>query len=81
MVCKECVYASNEPNTWLFDNSLTTMGVGLPSTTTPYLLHPEKKVVVVYGDGSFMINFQAGLQSFFPLHPKTKKWALKIFIV
>jgi hypothetical protein len=45
-----------------------------------YLLHPEKKVVVVCSDGSFMLNFQAGFQSFFPLDPKVKKWALEIII-
>jgi thiamine pyrophosphate-dependent acetolactate synthase large subunit-like protein len=81
MVCRECVYAGNEPNTLFLDNSLTTMGVGLPSIATTYLLHPKKKVVVVCGDGSFMLNSQAGLQSFFPLGPKTKKSTLKIFII
>jgi thiamine pyrophosphate-dependent acetolactate synthase large subunit-like protein len=68
-----------EPNTLLLDNSLTTMGVGLPLATTTYFFHP-KKVVVVCGDGGFMLNSQSGFQSFFPLGPKVKKWALKIFI-
>jgi len=45
-----------EPNTLLLDNSLTTMGVGLPSTTTTCLLHLEKKVVAICGDGGFMLN-------------------------
>ncbi len=69
-----------EPNTLLLDNSLTTMGVGLPLVTTTCLLHPQKKVVVVCGDGGFMLNSQSGFQSFFSLGPEVKKWALKIFI-
>jgi thiamine pyrophosphate-dependent acetolactate synthase large subunit-like protein len=70
---------AHEPNTLFFDNSLTTMGVGLPSVTTTCLLHP-KKVVVVCGDGGFMLNSESRFQSFFPLGPKVKKWALEIFI-
>jgi hypothetical protein len=57
------------------------MGVGPPSMTTAYLLHLEKKVVVVCGDGGVMLNSHVGFQSFFPLDPKVKKWALEIFIV
>jgi len=49
--------------------------------TTANLLHLEKKVVVVCGDGGVMLNSHVGFQSFFPLDPKVKKWALEIFIV
>jgi hypothetical protein len=52
-----------EPNTLLLDNSLATMGAGLPSAAAACLLHPEKKVVAVCGDGGFMLNSQAGFQS------------------
>jgi acetolactate synthase-1/2/3 large subunit len=45
-----------EPNTLLFNNSLTTMGVGLPLVATTYFLHLEKKVVAICGDGGFMLN-------------------------
>jgi thiamine pyrophosphate-dependent acetolactate synthase large subunit-like protein len=65
----------------LLDNSSTTTGVGLPSMTITYLFHLEKKVVVVCSDGKFMLNFQAGFQSFFPLDLKVKKWALEIVIL
>jgi len=51
-----------EPNTLLLDNFLTTMGVGLPLTTTTYLLHLEKKVLVVCGDGGCMLNSHVGFQ-------------------
>jgi thiamine pyrophosphate-dependent acetolactate synthase large subunit-like protein len=70
-----------ESNTLLLDNSLTTMGIGLPWMATTCLFHAKKKVVVVCGDGGFMSNYEAWFQSFFPLGPKVKKWALEVFIV
>ncbi|CAM6019689.1 unnamed protein product [Sphagnum balticum] len=51
-------YKAYEPNTLLLDNSLATMGAGLPSAAAACLLHPEKKVVAVCGDGGFMLNSQ-----------------------
>jgi acetolactate synthase-1/2/3 large subunit len=48
--------AYDEPNTLFLNNSLTTMGVGLPSVVTTYFLHPKKKVVAICGDGGFMLN-------------------------
>jgi acetolactate synthase-1/2/3 large subunit len=48
-----------EPNTLLLDNFLTTMGVGLPIIAIACFLHLEKKIVVVCGDGGFILNFQA----------------------
>lgn len=47
-----------EPNTLLLDNALATMGAGLPSAMAAAILHPEKKVVAVCGDGGFMMNSQ-----------------------
>jgi hypothetical protein len=80
MVCKECVYAGIWTHTLLFDNSLTIVGTWLPSAIAICLFHPNKKVVVICGDGSFMLNFQAWFKSFFPFGPKVKMWALEIFI-
>jgi acetolactate synthase I/II/III large subunit len=34
------------------------MGAGFPSAMTVNLLHPDKKVVAVCGDGGFMMNSQ-----------------------
>jgi hypothetical protein len=62
-----------EPNTLLLDNSLATMGAGLPSAAAACLLHPEKKVVAVCGDGGFMLNSQAGFHFFFPLGPQLRR--------
>lgn len=45
-------------NTLLLDNALATMGAGLPSAMAAKMVHPEKKVLAVCGDGGFMMNSQ-----------------------
>jgi len=45
-------------NTLLLDNALATMGAGVPSAIATKLIHPDKKVVAVAGDGGFMMNSQ-----------------------
>ncbi len=51
-------YRTFAPNTLLLDNTLATMGAGLPSAMTAKLLNPDKKVLAVCGDGGFMMNSQ-----------------------
>jgi len=51
-------YAAHAPNSVLLDNALATMGAGLPSAMAARLVHPEKKIVAVCGDGGFMMNSQ-----------------------
>ncbi len=51
-------YRAFGQNTLLLDNALATMGAGLPSATAAKLVHPDKKVVAVCGDGGFMMNSQ-----------------------
>jgi len=51
-------YKAHEPNTLLLDNALATMGAGLPSAMAAKIVHPEKKVMTVCGDGGFMMNSQ-----------------------
>jgi acetolactate synthase-1/2/3 large subunit len=51
-------YPAYAPNTVLLDNALATMGAGLPSAMAAALLHPDKKVVAICGDGGFMMNSQ-----------------------
>lgn len=46
------------PNTLLLDNALATMGAGLPSAIAATLVHPDRKVIAVSGDGGFMMNSQ-----------------------
>ncbi|MBC61339.1 MAG: acetolactate synthase large subunit [Zetaproteobacteria bacterium] len=51
-------YNAYDANTVLLDNALATMGAGLPSAMTASLVHPDKKVLAICGDGGFMMNSQ-----------------------
>ena len=51
-------YKARKPNTVLLDNALATMGAGLPSAMASAMVHPERKVLAVCGDGGFMMNSQ-----------------------
>ncbi|MCA8926783.1 MAG: acetolactate synthase large subunit [Alphaproteobacteria bacterium] len=51
-------YPATEANTVLLDNALATMGAGLPSAMAAHLLHPQRKVMAICGDGGFMMNSQ-----------------------
>jgi len=51
-------YRTHVSNTILLDNALATMGAGLPSAMMAALLHPERRVMSVCGDGGFMMNSQ-----------------------
>ena len=51
-------YKAYSPNTVLLDNALATMGAGLPSAMAAKLVHPERQVIAICGDGGFMMNSQ-----------------------
>jgi acetolactate synthase-1/2/3 large subunit len=51
-------YRTDVANTLLLDNALATMGAGLPSAIAACLLHPDRRVLAVCGDGGFMMNSQ-----------------------
>jgi acetolactate synthase-1/2/3 large subunit len=51
-------YKAHGPNTLLLDNALATMGAGLPSAIAAKVVHPDRKVIAVCGDGGFMMNSQ-----------------------
>jgi acetolactate synthase I/II/III large subunit len=51
-------YRTYVANTVLLDNALATMGAGLPSAMMASILHPERRVMAVCGDGGFMMNSQ-----------------------
>jgi len=51
-------YKAHEPNTVLLDNALATMGAGLPSAIAARLVHPDRAIVAICGDGGFMMNSQ-----------------------
>jgi acetolactate synthase I/II/III large subunit len=51
-------YKTYNIGTILLDNALGTMGAGLPSAMAAKIVHPDKKVLAVCGDGGFMMNSQ-----------------------
>jgi len=51
-------YKAYSPNTVLLDNALATMGAGLPSAMAARLVHPNRRVMAICGDGGFMMNSQ-----------------------
>ena len=51
-------YRAYEPNTVLLDNALATMGAGLPGAIAAKLVHPDRPVIAICGDGGFMMNSQ-----------------------
>ena len=51
-------YEAYQPNTVLLDNALASMGAGLPSAMAARLVHPDRKVMAICGDGGFMMNSQ-----------------------
>ncbi len=51
-------FKTYDVGTFLVDNTLASMGGGLPSAMAAQLVHPEKRVLAVVGDGGFMMNSQ-----------------------
>jgi acetolactate synthase I/II/III large subunit len=49
-------YPAFHENTVLLDNTFATMGAGLAIGTVAKMLNPDSKVVVVTGDGGFVMN-------------------------
>ncbi len=50
------VLTVRKPGHWLDTGPLGCLGVGLPFALAAQLLYPEKKVIVLNGDGSFGLN-------------------------
>jgi acetolactate synthase-1/2/3 large subunit len=52
------LWPAHEPNTVLIANGLAGMGFAVPAAIAAKLVHPQRKVVAVSGDGGFMMNVQ-----------------------
>jgi len=52
------MFPAHEPNTVLIANGLAGMGFALPCAIAAKLVHPERNVVTVSGDGGFLMNCQ-----------------------
>ncbi|MBD1807999.1 acetolactate synthase large subunit [Microcoleus sp. FACHB-SPT15] len=51
-------YHGERPNTCIISNGFAAMGIALPGAIAAKLVHPERNVVAVTGDGGFMMNCQ-----------------------
>ncbi|HWP77075.1 MAG TPA: acetolactate synthase large subunit [Methylomirabilota bacterium] len=51
-------FPAYEPNSVLISNGLAAMGFALPAAVAAKLVHPERNVVAVSGDGGFLMNVQ-----------------------
>jgi len=49
-------YHCDEPNTCLISNGFCSMGFALPGAIGAKLVHPERRVLAVCGDGGFLMN-------------------------
>ena len=49
-------FQCREQNGLMLDNALASMGAGLPSGIAAKIIYPEKKVLVVAGDGGIMMS-------------------------
>jgi acetolactate synthase I/II/III large subunit len=52
------MFPAYEPNTVLIANGLAGMGFAVPAAIAAKLVHPDRKVVTVNGDGGFLMNCQ-----------------------
>jgi acetolactate synthase-1/2/3 large subunit len=50
------VIPQRAPGRWLDPGPLGTLGIGAPFALAAKKLHPDKKVLILYGDGSFGLN-------------------------
>lgn len=52
------MFPCHAPNTCIISNGFASMGIGLPGAVAAQLLFPSRRVVVVTGDGGFLMNSQ-----------------------
>ena len=52
------MFPAYEPNTVLIANGLAGMGFAVPAAIAAKLVHPDRNVVCVNGDGGFLMNVQ-----------------------
>jgi acetolactate synthase I/II/III large subunit len=52
------MYQAYEPNTVIISNGFAAMGISLPGAIAAKLVHPERRVVALCGDGGFLMNCQ-----------------------
>lgn len=51
-------FPAARPNTVVIANGLASMGIAVPGAVAAKLVHPDRRVVAVTGDGGFLMNAQ-----------------------
>jgi len=51
-------YQCHEPNTCLIPNGYCSMGFALPGAIAASLVHPDRRILAICGDGGFLMNVQ-----------------------
>ncbi len=51
-------YQCHEPNTCLIPNGFCSMGFALPGAISAAMIHPNKRILGICGDGGFLMNVQ-----------------------
>jgi acetolactate synthase-1/2/3 large subunit len=49
-------YHCHDPNTCLISNGFCAMGMPLPGSIAAHLVHPDRNIFVITGDGDFLMN-------------------------
>ncbi|MBA2556216.1 MAG: acetolactate synthase large subunit [Chloroflexi bacterium] len=52
------LYQTYEPNTVIISNGFAAMGISVPGAIAAHLVHPDRHVVALTGDGAFLMNSQ-----------------------
>lgn len=51
-------YHCHEPNTCLIPNGFCSMGFALPGAIAAHIVHPDRRILAIAGDGGFLMNVQ-----------------------
>jgi acetolactate synthase-1/2/3 large subunit len=51
-------YHCHEPNTCLIPNGYCSMGFALPGAIAASIVHPNRRILAIAGDGGFLMNVQ-----------------------
>ena len=51
-------YQCHEPNTCLIPNGFCSMGFALPGAIAANIVHPDRRILAIAGDGGFLMNVQ-----------------------
>jgi acetolactate synthase-1/2/3 large subunit len=51
-------YHCHEPNTCLIPNGFCSMGFALPGAIAASMVHPDRRILAIAGDGGFLMNVQ-----------------------